>query len=94
MGWNRDGELGDGTSANSIVPEQIISSNVTAIAAEETDSLFIKSDGSLWGMGDNYWGQLGNGGGSTPFEIISNNVTAVAGGTFHTTGAANLATAL
>lgn len=84
MGWNRDGELGDGTSGNSTVPEQIISSNVTFIAAEETDSLFIKSDGSLWGMGDNYWGQLGNGGGSTPFEIVSNHVTAVAGGTFHT----------
>lgn len=84
MGWNRDGELGDGTSVNSLVPERIISSNVTAIAAEQADSLFIKSDGSLWGMGDNYWGQLGNGGGATPFEIVSNGVTAVSGGTFHT----------
>ena len=84
MGWNRDGELGDGTSVDHQVPEQIVSSNVTMIAAEGDDSLFVKSDGSLWGMGDNYYGQLGNGGGSIPFEIVSSNVTAIAGGTWHT----------
>lgn len=84
MGWNRDGELGDGTYNDTNRPEMIVPSNVTMIAAEETDSLYVKSDGSLWGMGDNYWGQLGSGGGSIPFEIVSSNVTAIAGGEFHT----------
>ena len=32
-------------------PEQIVASNVTAIAAGYYHSLFLKSDGSLWAMG-------------------------------------------
>ena len=42
-------------------PEQIVASNVTAIAAGGSHSLFLKSDGSLWAMGYNYYGQLGDG---------------------------------
>jgi hypothetical protein len=34
--------------------------NVTAIAAGGAHTLFIASDGSLWGQGDNEFGQLGN----------------------------------
>lgn len=34
---------------------------VTNIAAGDGHSLFLKSDGSLWGMGDNQYGQLGLG---------------------------------
>ena len=34
--------------------------NVTAIAAGSETSYFIKNDGSLWGMGRNDRGQLGN----------------------------------
>ena len=63
MGLNEVGELGDGTyNGNGINrPEQIVASNVTGIAAGWDDSLFIKSDGSLWAMGWNLWGQLGDG---------------------------------
>jgi alpha-tubulin suppressor-like RCC1 family protein len=63
-GTDLAGQLGDGNSgqfAVSVVWEQIVSSNVTAIAAGGAHSLFIKSDGSLWGMGANNFGQLGDG---------------------------------
>src|SRR5579863_10001864 len=66
---------------------------VTQIAAGNQHSLFVKSDGSLWAMGFNYFGQLGDGTGSTltnqPELIASNGVsTVVAAGnhSFFTTG--------
>ena len=42
-------------------PEQIVAGNVVAIAAGYSHSLFEKSDGSLWAMGWNDDGQLGDG---------------------------------
>jgi alpha-tubulin suppressor-like RCC1 family protein len=38
---------------------------VTKIAGGGYSSLFLKSDGSLWTVGDNQEGQLGNGSSST-----------------------------
>jgi hypothetical protein len=61
MGLNQSGQLGDGTDNNTNRPEMIVASNVTAIAAGLYYSLFLKSDGSLWAMGDNSGGQLGDG---------------------------------
>ena len=46
-------QLGDGTFNNTNRPEQIVASDVTAIAAGWYHSLFLKSDGSLWAMGAN-----------------------------------------
>ena len=68
MGYNLYGQLGNGTNnslANSF-PIQIVPNGVTAVAGGlgglgGTHSLFIKSDGSLWGMGNNAYGQLGTG---------------------------------
>src|SRR5438552_11271702 len=57
---------------------------VTNIAAGFVHSLFIKSDGSLWAMGNDYYGELGDGSiGTTtnrPEQIVSSNVVAVAAG--------------
>ena len=61
MGFNVDGELGDGTFNNTNQPEQIVAGGVTSIAAGYEHSLFLKSDGTLWGMGWNQYGQLGDG---------------------------------
>jgi alpha-tubulin suppressor-like RCC1 family protein len=86
MGINDRGQLGDGTSDNARTPEEIVNSNVTAIAVGRWHTLFLKSDGSLWAMGDNSWGQLGAGtlgGANRPIEIVTNNVTAIAAGYHH-----------
>jgi alpha-tubulin suppressor-like RCC1 family protein len=74
MGYNGEGELGDGTTNNVTMPEEIVSNNVVAVAAGRMYySLFVKTDGSLWSMGGNYSG-------TTPEEIVSNGVAAVAAG--------------
>ncbi|HWY76308.1 MAG TPA: chromosome condensation regulator [Verrucomicrobiae bacterium] len=92
MGANEYGQLGDGTEGSTPyygtnVPEQIVASNVTAIAAGYWHSLFIKRDGSLWGMGWNGDGELGDGTyNNTPFpeQLVASNVTAVAAGSAQT----------
>ena len=98
MGYNGCGQLGDGTKSPNAPnsgtnrPEEIVTSNVTAVAAGSNHSLFLKSDGSLWAMGNNTYGQLGDGtyspnkpfpGIVTPEEIVASNVTAIAAGGNH-----------
>jgi hypothetical protein len=72
MGDDEDGELGDGILANispygTNVPEQIVSGGVSLISAGNFDSLFIQQ-GSLWGMGDDQSGQLGDGVGAAAVD--------------------------
>jgi alpha-tubulin suppressor-like RCC1 family protein len=86
MGWNIDGQLGDGTYNNTNQPEQIVASNVTAIAVGIAHSLFLKTNGSLWTMGWNRNGQLGDGtynNTNRPEQIVTSNVTAIAAGYYH-----------
>src|SRR5208282_6674028 len=86
MGDNGAGELGDGTYNTTNRPEQIVASNVTAIAAGYKHSLFLKSDGSLWAMGYNGDGELGDGTynqTNRPEQIVATNVTAIAAGSDH-----------
>lgn len=95
MGFNDSGQLGDGTCSTNFPnginrPEQIVSNDVAAISAGASHSLFLKSDGSLWAMGFNYYGQLGNGTYSTnargicqPEQIVSGGVIAIAAGRNH-----------
>ena len=72
------------SATNTNRPEQIVASNVTAIAGGGYHSLFLKSDGSLWAMGYNDAGQLGDGTHLTttnqPEQIVASNVTAIAAG--------------
>ena len=58
MGDNLSGELGIGPPYSDRVnlAEQVVASNVTAIASGTLFTLFLESDGSLWGMGDNQYG--------------------------------------
>jgi alpha-tubulin suppressor-like RCC1 family protein len=94
VGWNAYGQLGDGTTDNGNFetnqPEQIVASNVTVIAAGLNHSLFLKSNGSLWAMGDNSYGQLGdnttdNGNFETnrPEQIVASGVAAISAGYRH-----------
>jgi alpha-tubulin suppressor-like RCC1 family protein len=89
MGDNSVGQLGDGTSTSQALPEMILSNNVVAIsagaakAAGNGHSLFLKNDGSLWGMGANANGELGDGTynpTNRPELIVTNNVMAVCAG--------------
>ena len=59
---------------------EIFSSTITQIAAVDTHTLFVNKDGSLWGMGDNQYGQLGSSSSSlssteTPIKIVDANVS-------------------
>jgi alpha-tubulin suppressor-like RCC1 family protein len=87
MGENYYGELGDGTTLPEFLPEKILFGDVTT-AADGSDlgfdySLFLETDGSLWGMGYNAHGQLGDGttnNASYPEKIQASGVTAIAAG--------------
>ena len=89
LAWGEDwdGQLGDGTTT--IYPPvdlpETITGNVVAAAAGDAHSLFVKGDGTLWTMGENWEGQLGNG---TTTEqnnpvLVTSNVVAVAAGWAH-----------
>jgi alpha-tubulin suppressor-like RCC1 family protein len=94
MGLNNYGQLGDGTYSQINAPEKI-ASGVTSVAcgstydasgATQNHTLFVKSDGSLWAMGYDSSGELGDGTSgrtNTPEQIVSSGVTAVAAGTHH-----------
>src|SRR5258708_33793192 len=90
MGDNINGELGDVTIFETNQPDQLLSvahsTAVSAISAGEDFSLFTEPDNSLWGMGWNSVGQLGDGTtNESPVRemILSSNVTAIATGFQH-----------
>ena len=91
MGDNEYGELGVGSKvaylSSTNVPV-LVTNNVVAVAASRTDSVFVKADGTLWGMGATGNGELGHVAGflhgssyttNVPVLIASNVVTAALG---------------
>ena len=67
-GYNHYGQLGDGTTTDSSTPVQVEGpagagylTGITAIAAGDSHSLALKSDGTVWAWGDNYYDELGDG---------------------------------
>ena len=77
--------MGDGTTTNRFTPVQV-ASGVKAIAAGGNHSLFLKTDGTLWAAGYNFFGQLGDGtkptNHATPVQV-ANGVSAIAAGGSH-----------
>jgi len=64
-GSNHIGQLGHGDSGREIertVPTQVgVDTDWATITTGEINTFGIKTDGSLWAWGDNWWGQLGLG---------------------------------
>ncbi|MCA6436399.1 MAG: T9SS type A sorting domain-containing protein [Bacteroidetes bacterium] len=87
-GWNADGQLGDASTVNKIIPTQVTSiNNVVKIAAGTYHTLALKSDGTVWAWGDNVNGQIGNSTTGTdalaPVQVNGlTNVVAIAAGRF------------
>ena len=81
MGSNESGQFGNGqdrrTNSNlwigSYQPELIVESDVKSISAGNKFSLFTKTNGSLWGMGLNWDGQLGINKNESKYQEIDEN---------------------
>ena len=57
------------------------------VAAGNEHTMYLMEDGSLWGMGENFHGRLGDGTSQikiTPVQIVSGGVVQVAAGEEHT----------
>ena len=60
-GYNKYGQLGNGTNSDSNVPVQALGlTGVTVIAGGHYHSLALKNDGTVWAWGWNGEGELGN----------------------------------
>ena len=98
-GWNNTRQLGPLTiAANadtpnySMRPFQVLSARngLVTIQAGHDFALALRADGSLWGWGNNEWGQLGNGPHARQWpplplqeQLLGNGVIAVAAGFGH-----------
>lgn len=90
-GLNNYGQLGNGSTTNQSTPIQIATGVRQASATGYADenyghSVFVKNDNTLWTVGRNSHGQLGNGTNTnslTPIQVAT-NVSQAFGGALHT----------
>ncbi len=82
-GYNGAGQLRNASQSQTL--PITLASNVVTMAAGDTHSLFVTSDSTLWGMGDNTYGpgELGLGAlsSTTVPMVVASNVVAVTAGT-------------
>ena len=83
-GSNWSDQLGSGIrSEHQPIPTRVQNlTNITAIAAAQRHTVFLRNDGTVWAVGDNWSGQLGDGTRThrtTPVQVQDlTNVTAIA----------------
>lgn len=89
--FNLNGNLGNGTTDMYYGPVQVKGLNgVTAISSGLSHIIALKNDGTVWGWGSNYYGELGKGtendiSTSIPVQVNAlNNVIAISSGFNHT----------
>jgi alpha-tubulin suppressor-like RCC1 family protein len=90
-GYNADGQIGDGTTTQRTSPVEVFEvsdlTDVVAIGAGRTHSLAVKSDGTVWSWGDDFYSQLGDGATTdrtTPIQVTGlSGIVAVEGGWQH-----------
>ncbi len=93
MGRNTFGQLGLGTTNTAVATPVKVASGVTHVAAGARHAAFIKADGTMWAMGSNYYGQLGDGSMETRLSPVkvADNVVALAAGDYYSTFLAGVA---
>ena len=79
-GWNVYGQLGDGTTTNSLAPVQVKGpggsgqlNGIMAVAGGMHHTIALKNDGTVWTWGLNALGQLGDGtttDSPTPVQVV------------------------
>ena len=85
VGRNSSGQLGTGNTTNLSTPVKVADGvkSVSQSPSVYEHTLFLKTDNTLWGMGDNSWGQLGGGTSTdrlTPVQTASAIASISAGG--------------
>ena len=90
MGYNNSGQLGNNSTTNRSTPFEVTTGVAQASGSTGDDqghSVFVKTDGSLWAMGRNTHGQLGNGSNTNsliPVKIVESGVSQAHAGSLHT----------
>ena len=84
FGTNGKGELGRGDDLWQQSPQKLVNLRVKDVATSKTATFFLDLNGSLWSVGADEWGVLGNGtkklSTSVPEKVVEGNVSSVEAG--------------